>query len=74
LYERRVADAPVAGQPVLIRLHVRKFVCGTLDCAPRVTTLPIDLLRHEILRSLSPADEHAITEIVDQVFLPLVSR
>jgi hypothetical protein len=23
---------------------------------------------------LSPGDEHAITEIVDQVFLPLVSR
>jgi AcrR family transcriptional regulator len=42
---------------------------------PRVATLPIDLLRHELLlRGLSPASEHAITEIVDQVFLPLVSR
>jgi hypothetical protein len=39
---------------------------------PRVATLPIDLLRHELL--LSPADEHALSEIVDQVFLPLVSR
>jgi AcrR family transcriptional regulator len=39
---------------------------------PRIATLPIDLLRHELL--LSPGDEHAITEIVDQVFLPLVSR
>lgn len=44
------------------------------DIPPRAATLPIDLLRHELLRSLSPADEHAITEIVDQVFLPLVSR
>lgn len=44
------------------------------DIPPRVATLPIDLLRHELFRSLSPADEHAITEIVDQVFLPLVSR
>jgi AcrR family transcriptional regulator len=42
------------------------------DIPPRVATLPIDLLRHELL--LSPGDEHAITEIVDQVFLPLVSR
>jgi AcrR family transcriptional regulator len=42
------------------------------DIPPRVATLPIDLLRHELL--LSPADEHAITEIIDQVFLPLVSR
>jgi AcrR family transcriptional regulator len=44
------------------------------DIPPRVATLPIDLLRHELFRSLSPADEQAITEIVDQVFLPLVSR
>ena len=44
------------------------------DIPPRVATLPIDLLRHELFRSLSPVDEHAITEIVEQVFLPLVSR
>lgn len=37
---------------------------------PRVATVPIDLLRHELL--LSHGDEQAITEIVDQVFLPLV--
>jgi len=42
------------------------------DIPPRVAALPIALLRHELL--LSPGDEHAITEIVDQVFLPLVSR
>jgi AcrR family transcriptional regulator len=42
------------------------------DIPPRVATLPIDLLRHELL--LTPGDEHAMTEIVDQVFLPLVSR
>jgi AcrR family transcriptional regulator len=44
------------------------------DIPPRVATLPIDLLRHELFRSLNLASEHAITEIVDQVFLPLVSR
>ncbi len=42
------------------------------DIPPRVATLPIDLLRHELLLSLG--DEHGIAEIVDQVFLPLVSR
>jgi AcrR family transcriptional regulator len=44
------------------------------DIPPRVVALPVDLLRHELFRSLSLADEQAITEIVDQVFLPLVSR
>jgi AcrR family transcriptional regulator len=40
------------------------------DIPPRIATLPIDLLRHELL--LGQGDERAMTEIVDQVFLPLV--
>ena len=32
-YERRLADAPVGGQPVTIRLAVRRFFCGNPDCA-----------------------------------------
>ena len=32
-YERRLADAPVAGQQVLIRLQARRFICQTLGCA-----------------------------------------
>jgi AcrR family transcriptional regulator len=42
------------------------------DIPPRVASLPIALLRHELM--LTPGDEQAVTEIVDQVFLPLVSR
>jgi AcrR family transcriptional regulator len=42
------------------------------DIPPRVATVPINLLRHELL--LGSGDERTITEIVDQVFLPLVSR
>jgi transposase len=32
-YGRRLADAPVGGQPVVIRLAVRRFFCGNPDCA-----------------------------------------
>ena len=32
VYERRLADAPVGGQPVTIRLAVRRFFCGNQDC------------------------------------------
>ncbi len=35
-YGRRLADAPVGGRPVLIRLAVRRFFCGNPDC-PAVT-------------------------------------
>jgi AcrR family transcriptional regulator len=42
------------------------------EIPPRVATLPIALLRHELL--LGPGDEDALGSIVDQVFLPLVTR
>lgn len=38
----------------------------------RITTLPADLLRHEMLLTKDPIPETAIIEIVDEVFLPLI--
>ena len=38
----------------------------------RITTLPADLLRHEMLLTSDPIPEVAITEIVDDIFLPLL--
>lgn len=32
-YERRVADAAVAGRRVVVRLRVRRLFCGNTDCA-----------------------------------------
>jgi hypothetical protein len=31
-YRRRVADLPVAGRPVVLRLTVRRFFCDYVDC------------------------------------------
>jgi transposase len=31
-YDRQVADAAIAGRPVLLRLQVRRFFCDTLEC------------------------------------------
>jgi AcrR family transcriptional regulator len=41
---------------------------------PRLATLPTDLLRHEMLLTSRTVDEAALTEIVDDVFLPLATR
>ena len=38
----------------------------------RVMTLPVDLLRHELMMTLEPAPPETIDQIVDEVFLPLV--
>ena len=34
-YERRVADAPISGMPVVIELGVRRFFCDHPDCPKR---------------------------------------
>jgi AcrR family transcriptional regulator len=44
----------------------------TSDLPPRVVTLPIDLLRYQLLLSHDPIEETTLTEITDDVFLPLV--
>lgn len=38
----------------------------------RIATLPVDLTRHEMLLSRDPIPDSSLTEIVDEVFLPLL--
>lgn len=48
---------------------------GEIDAAkltPRLSSLPLDLFRHEILMTLRPVPDEVICEIIDRVFLPLV--
>ncbi|WP_168120830.1 TetR/AcrR family transcriptional regulator [Paenibacillus sp. HB172176] len=40
----------------------------------RVITLPIDLVRFEVLTTHTPLTDEAIIEIVDNIFLPLVRK
>jgi len=42
--------------------------------SPRVNSLPTDLFRHELFIWRTPPSRRVITEIVDDVFLPLVQR
>jgi hypothetical protein len=39
---------------------------------PRIASLLPDLVRHEFLMILKPVPKTAITEFVDDIFLPLV--
>ncbi|MET7795939.1 TetR/AcrR family transcriptional regulator [Streptomyces decoyicus] len=40
---------------------------------PRIARLPYDLLRHEVLMDLRPMSSSAIREVVDTIFIPLVT-
>ncbi|WP_178023498.1 TetR/AcrR family transcriptional regulator [uncultured Paenibacillus sp.] len=39
---------------------------------PRITRLPVDLVRHELLITSEPVSRATIEEIVDEIFLPLL--
>lgn len=45
----------------------------TAPLPPRVVTLPVDLVRHELLMNLRPVPDEVIVDIVDTVFLPLAT-
>jgi AcrR family transcriptional regulator len=47
---------------------------ATPDLPPRVVTVAVDLLRHQLLLTRDPVDDTTLAEIVDDVFLPLVLR
>ncbi|ATW25775.1 TetR/AcrR family transcriptional regulator [Candidatus Formimonas warabiya] len=40
--------------------------------SPRIISLPIDLLRFEFLATFEPVSDETLTEIIDDIFLPLV--
>lgn len=61
----------------MMRLLERAAARGEIDLAaigPRVATVPVDLLRNELLLTEGAISVATIESIVDEVFLPLVAR
>lgn len=44
----------------------------TENLPPRIITLPVDLLRHQLLLTKDPIKETTLKEITDEIFLPLL--
>jgi AcrR family transcriptional regulator len=63
-----------AGVMATILKHAEERGEVRQQISPRVASLPTDLFRHELLIHRAPPSKHVITEIVDDVFLPLVQR
>ena len=69
---RLLGDRPMWSDDIYRRAHER----GELDLdkvPPAVLSMPFDLMRHDILMTLKPVAPGRITEIVDDLFLPLVA-
>jgi AcrR family transcriptional regulator len=72
LREKLVGDRRPWSEEIYARAHAR----GEIDLAtiaPAVLTMPMDLLRHEMLMTLKPIPRERILSIVDDLFLPLVA-
>lgn len=56
---------------IIVARAVARGELGPKTPPARVISLPVDLLRHELLMTLEPAAPQTITSIVDDAFLPL---
>ena len=57
----------------ILRRAAERGEIRTADLPARVVTLPADLLRHEMLLTRRPIGSSTTAEIVDQVYLPLLT-
>jgi len=51
---------------------VRRGELRALPSSERVRSLPVDLLRHDLLMTLEQIPDDTIVQIVDDVYLPLL--
>ncbi|HTX85903.1 MAG TPA: TetR/AcrR family transcriptional regulator [Streptosporangiaceae bacterium] len=67
----------LAGTPSRIdRIIQRAVERGEVDpdrLSPRVLSLPGDLVRHDVIMTQAPVPDDTLIEIVDRIFLPLVT-
>lgn len=73
LREQLLRDRTPAMETVLHRAAERGEIT-TAHLTSRIIALPFDLLRQEALMTLKAIPDESIIEIVDDIFLPLVSR
>ncbi len=71
LRERILADTPSRMAAIIQRAVDR----GEIDpdrLSPRIASLPVDLVRHDLIMNRAPVPDGTLVEIVDRIFLPLV--
>lgn len=73
LREQIVRGRRSAAEIVMQRAVARGEVSAEV-VTPRLTSLPFDLFRYEVMMTHQPVGEDVITEIVDKFFVPLVTR
>jgi AcrR family transcriptional regulator len=69
--ERAIA----AGGSIMAAVIERAVERGEIDphrLTPHIASLPVDLVRHDLIMNQAPVPDDTLIEIVDRIFLPLV--
>jgi AcrR family transcriptional regulator len=71
---RQIHETNIAAMTAVLQQAEARGEVTLAAIPPRVMTLPFDLMRHELLLTGRPTIKEAIIQIVDEIFLPLVTR
>lgn len=70
---RQILGERISSIETIVQRAVDRGEINPAHLTPRITTLPFDLVRHEVLMTLKPVPIPTIISIVDDIFLPLVT-
>jgi len=69
-------EQAIAGDRSIMAAIIERAVeRGEIDpvrLAPRIGSLPVDLVRHDLIMNQAPVPDERLVEIVDRIFVPLV--
>ena len=72
LRERALAGSSPTGTALVIERAVARGEIDPARLSPRIRSLPVDLVRHDLIMTQRPVPDATLVEFVDRIFLPLV--
>ena len=72
IFQKRSENKLTAAMMTIMKNAELRGEISLEKLSPRVITLPLDLLQCELITKQEPVSDTAITEIVDDIFMPLL--
>lgn len=72
IIERRSESKMTTAMTAILKNAVLRGEISPEKLTPRIISLPLALLQCELITKLEPVSDEAITEIVDDIFMPLI--